>query len=672
MATDHLKGEALLHESASTVQLHAHDRIEGMSEVGRTVFAEICNGLSSKQKNKLNLHRILKGDAGSEKRRVTREAMVNAMDAAGIENGEREVLWERYFGGPPASIAEYVRQRIIRIGGMQEYADFSKLNKQTLVAILRDRTLTHETLELLLAVEVIPWEGELLEGKWRTERAEYLMRTRDVNILAARAETLFETRPHASRTEWVERNNPPAALEQYSVNKRRQMLSALRHGQITTWEEADRILFGMQCSVRERAEVAHAWLTLKAQQLQWGRTPGARGIEPEDVGSTSDVEQGDAETETSPPHAQFAEPYPEALSSLSDLESIKRLLAELEGDASLVRVTISEEDLVARLVRVLQAPARIAAPSIEQSPSAEEEEEPDFAAANATLGTQIQHIRSSVQSAWQKAMRLLEDLDIKENSKLSKRVEKGTFLSADILHEIRRITGHDVPVGRSVAKLLTMLGAIRQETLEIQRLRNQLIISNERIVGSFFKPHKFASYYADCIPLEDRKQLAQMAMIRACERFNPQLSQLSTFAYTAIRREIAKAATEQIKHRHVRSLDAEIKGKDEGASLASIVGEDDEGLAERRDGLGVAMEKISEVLDQLPETHQMLARLRFGLEGTQVLSVEQTATELNALGFRTPEAKGHGGSPYTAERVRQHEKMILRMLARHLRGEEEK
>lgn len=642
--------------------LHAHDKVEGRSDEGRQVFREICEKLSKKQIGKLHLHRILKADAGTEKRRVTREVLVKAMDAANIENGEREALWERYFGGPPTSISEHIRRRIIRIGGMQEYADFSRINKQTLVLVLNERLITHETLQRLLSTDHVPWEPDEVHARWRTERTEYLMRTRDLNELAARTETLFETRPFATRTEWVERNNPPASLAEFSANRRRQMLSALRHGQPTTWEEADRILFGMKCSLRERVEVAEAWLRQKKESLRIEHTTTSSSIHT----AEDDPNPSDEPNDTGIPvfHQQYQEPYPDELTSLSDDESIERLLEQYREASPRLEEPSDALSLEERLQHLLSPQKKPSTTTLTHP--RDEGEDREYDDTNRELGTQIQALRSTIALAWEEVCTQLDDMGIKVNEKLLKKVKAKTFLTSDLVNDIGRIAKKRASSAKKAARLVAMLTSIRDQVLEVQRLRNELALHNGGIVGSFFRKELYGSLRADKLPFDDRKQIAQIAMVRTCERYDPTLGKLATLAYISMRRDIIRAADEQKKHDYTRSLDAPMKGKDDVSSLADFIGEEDADAGKMID-VHAAMDHVRSCIDEMHPSLQAIARLRYGFnDERRMYTPKETSDALNASGIKTPQESGREGSSFTPNKVKEYEKTILRIMKRRL------
>jgi hypothetical protein len=635
-------------------RLHAHDKVEGSSEAGRAVFAEICDRLSGKVKHKLHLHRILKGDAGSEKRRVTRDVMVKAMEAAGIENGEREKLWERYFGGPPQSIAEHVRRRIIRTGGIDEYAEFSGVNRQTLWLILEERALTHATLERLLSTDIIPWEQDDLEAQWRRERTEYLMRTRSLNELGALVEAIFETRPQATRVQWVDLDNPPASLKEFSQNQRRIMMSALRHGRITTWEEADRILFGMECTLRERVEVADAWL----REQKKAPTDHASG--PED---------GEADTRdrggTAPvmPLDQYQEAYPEDLRGLESLEAIAKLLAQYEGASG------SREQSDELRDRVHTAVVRSSAVSAVQIEQAAEDDEKEYDQFNVQRGTRIQELRRSIAEAWPEVEELLFDTEIKENEKLTDKVLKKKFMSADLLKDIARIIQEPSDHAKKFARLVAILSSIREQVFEIQTLRNELALHNGGIIGAFFSQRHHLYLCADLMPLDDRKQAASIAFLRSCERFDPSIGRLATLAFTAMYRDVIHAAMGDKKHRHVRSLDRPVRSrKDDGSTLGELIGSEDY-AAQKNAETNVSMQAVRDFLGTLDPALRATAELRWGLNSERrIYDPKEAADALNRAGIPPPEFRG--GRPaksFSAERVRLYEKFVLKQMVKFLR-----
>lgn len=310
--------------------LVAHDEAEGKSEAGRSLFKELCDDArqkgKSKELNEIHVGRVLDGQ-----RRVTRDLLLKVMDISEVPNEQRAALWERYFGGAPQSIAEVVRRRIILTGSIRDYGEIVDLSHPSLCNILDNRAATAESLFKILtrdAAANFPWKGEELTTQWRHEHEEYHMRKFNSNLLAARVETLFEMRPNASRIEWVERGNKPKSLAKMSKNAIRILLSALRHGEPTDWESVDRVLFGMDSTLIERVEVAHAWLMATKNPPPPRAKREARG--------PSDDQDGKKKRRglhlPDEPIPQKAEPYPMELANRSSLRIIQKLLDELQKD----------------------------------------------------------------------------------------------------------------------------------------------------------------------------------------------------------------------------------------------------------------------------------------------------------------------------------------------------
>lgn len=318
--------------------LVAHDEVEGKSEEGRALFRELCDEARQKGKtkelNEIHVGRVLDGQ-----RRVTRDLLLKVMDISEVPNEQRAALWERYFGGAPTSIAEVVRRRIILAGSIRDYGKIVDLSHPSLCNILDNRAATAESLFKILTKDGtagFPWKGEELTTKWRHEHEEYHMRKFSSNLLAARVETLFEMRQNASRIEWVERGNKPKSLENMSKNKIRILLSALRHGEPTDWESVDRVLFGMNNTLIERVEVAHAWL-MATKNPPPPRVRRETKEPSDDDGDDKDRKRGPKLANE--PIPQNEVPYPVELANRSSLLIIQKLLDELRQDetqASLV------------------------------------------------------------------------------------------------------------------------------------------------------------------------------------------------------------------------------------------------------------------------------------------------------------------------------------------------
>lgn len=235
--------------------LSVHDKTEGGSEEGHAVFAEVCINITIKDKYALAAHRILAGS-----RRVTRDILVGAMDRAQISPDERERLWERYFGGPPTTIPEFVRRRAIITGGVHAYAEVLRISHETISAIMRQRVVTLDVLALLLSAEAkcLPWQYDEIHIKWRREYEAYLMRRDGVNLLAARIRMVFDMRPAHSLESWMRAEQMPAGLGT-SKNRVRKLVGFLRRGSPESWNDIHPILAALGCTEVEIAEVQEAW-----------------------------------------------------------------------------------------------------------------------------------------------------------------------------------------------------------------------------------------------------------------------------------------------------------------------------------------------------------------------------------------------------------------------------
>ena len=337
--------------------LTANDKEEGRSEQGKAAFRKLCDGLTEKQKSDMNLGRALNPEA-KEVRRVTRDLVMKIFALKNTDKEAQKIFWREYFGGPPPDIAEFVRRRIIQEGNIRDYGERIGLSHATLGNILDTHMITYASLKKLRkANEPFPWGKKELMKRWRTLSTAYRMsdEERPLNEMAARMETLFEMRPTASRTQWVDLNNPPASLKDMSQNKRRILMSDVRHGKPVPWEEVDRILVGLNCDLEERMEVASAWIAARneapREKVSKGKTDAqatARGSKEETSGAKSEKKVLQSQAE-----------YPEHLSGKADLHIIASLLTELTGhDAS--DVAADEHRLKERVDGALGTPGAIA------------------------------------------------------------------------------------------------------------------------------------------------------------------------------------------------------------------------------------------------------------------------------------------------------------------------
>ncbi len=321
--------------------LDARGKAESKSIQAYAVFAEICARLSTKQIGDLMAHRVLK--EGPDQRPVTRDLMVKAMDAANLDEAVRTEYWERYFGGDADSIAEHVRRRMILAGGREEYAEQTTVSVSVISGIFRNCRVTRDALETLMAHESFPWHGVTLNDRWKRENEAHFRECFGMNELGARVETLFEMHPNATRIQWVEKDNPPESLKEYSQNQRRIMMSQLRHGETTTWEDADRVLLGLGCTLKERMEVAQVWLKENNKpRRERAVSDSAGGSEAPPSDDTDTPVDDKLDLESIPFLPQSGVPYPEELASKPDLEIITMLLMRFTGNAMPEDGTIEE------------------------------------------------------------------------------------------------------------------------------------------------------------------------------------------------------------------------------------------------------------------------------------------------------------------------------------------
>lgn len=340
-------------------KLVAHDEAEGKSDAGRALFKELCDAAVAKGKLKelrtIHVGRVLDGQ-----RRVTRDMLFKVMDLAEIPAEERSALWERYFGGKPDSIAQEIRRRIILTGSIRGYGEKVDLSHPSLCWIMDNRATTAEAFRKIMTNDPdlsLPWKGPDLVTQWRHEHEDYHMRKFQSNLFAARVETLFQMRPTASRIEWVERGNMPASLKDMSKNRIRILLSALRHGEPTPWQDVDRVLFGMDCTLVERVEVAHAWL----QAVK--NPPGPRKKREESSEETDEKRKRGRPALPNEPIPQNPVPYPTELVDQPDLEIIRKLLEELKSTDEKQETFVAEVSTVLGEVEAIEHPAVTATPA---------------------------------------------------------------------------------------------------------------------------------------------------------------------------------------------------------------------------------------------------------------------------------------------------------------------
>lgn len=337
--------------------LTAHDKVEGRSEQGKAAFRKLCEGLTEKQKSDMNLGRVLNEDA-KEVRRVTRDLVMKIFALKKTDKEAQKIFWREYFGGPPPDIAEFVRRRIIQEGNLRDYGKRIGLSHATLGNVLDTHMISFASLrKLRKANEPFPWGKKELLKRWRNLSTAYLMADEDrgLNEMAARMETLFEMRPTASRTQWVELDNPPASLADMSQNKRRILMSDVRHGKPVPWEEVDRILVGLNCELEERMEVASAWIAARNEAPREKVSKGKAGAQATTRGSKEEAPGAESEKKI----LQSQIEYPEHLKGKADLQIIATLFTEMTGhDAS--DVATDEHRLKERVDSALGTPGSIA------------------------------------------------------------------------------------------------------------------------------------------------------------------------------------------------------------------------------------------------------------------------------------------------------------------------
>ncbi len=416
--------------------LVAHDEMEGKSEEGRALFKELCDDARKKGKtkelNEIHVGRVLDGQ-----RRVTRDLLQKVMDITEVPNEQRAALWERYFGGAPDSIAQVVRRRVILAGSIRDYGKKVDLSHPSICWILENRATTAESLFKILThgeAPAFPWKGQELMQKWRHEHEAYHMRKFDSNLLAARIETLFHMRPTASRIEWVERGNMPESLKGMSKNKIRILLSALRHGEPTSWESVDRVLFGMDCTLQERVEVAHAWLMAKKNPPP----PRTKRETSESTNTDDEPKRHGGPKLADQPIPQKLIPYPTELADQPEFDIIRKLLDELRSADTDGGTLVADVSAVLEEVEAVQVTPKPAAPEPTTPPKERLRRERKPREKRAATTAKKQKISVDEVEAEEELSNVIDDETVEEtvDEEVSDEVEETTEEVADDFAEV--------------------------------------------------------------------------------------------------------------------------------------------------------------------------------------------------------------------------------------------
>ncbi len=178
---------------------------------------------------------------------------------------------------------------------------------------------------------------------------------------------------------------------------------------------------------------------------------------------------------------------------------------------------------------------------------------------NVELAMPMARLRAVIAERWIQISDLLRDLNISEKPHLTQKILASEAMSDHIRMEVRRILECEPAESAKADDLRSLLTKTEADVDAIQAQRNALQSENGGIVGGFFKHPKFKNFYAERLDFETRRNLAEAALLRAADTFDPSMGELTTYAFWWIQSTIREAADKDAKHTRV-SLDKESRG----------------------------------------------------------------------------------------------------------------
>ncbi len=281
---------------------------------------------------------------------------------------------------------------------------------------------------------------------------------------------------------------------------------------------------------------------------------------------------------------------------------------------------------------------------------------------NARIAAPGVDIRTRIAGEWTRIMELASDLDISVKKDLSTHILRCRCASWVIRAEIARILTL-VPEDRAKAgALLAHLAETDELAVKNAEIRNELLEAQGGLATSFLQ--KFPDFCSDRLDYSTRYAIAESAVLRAAETFDPSQGKLSTYAYRVIESAMRRAWKSEGKHTTI-SLDAGRKAGKGGGDEVTLYGTRADSRMEspsRRAERTELIQALHEVLAQLPTQLRRSIELVEGINETHKRHTPEEAAEIMTKeGLLTMERH----VAIRPKKVEDWVKMAKRLIARH-------
>lgn len=280
---------------------------------------------------------------------------------------------------------------------------------------------------------------------------------------------------------------------------------------------------------------------------------------------------------------------------------------------------------------------------------------------NAELAAPLVIIRVQMAEIWAQIQRLSHELGLKVKPKISEKILKQRAASWHIRIAIQRILAQPMPERAKSGTLLTYLAEVDELSAQAAMHRNEFLQHQRGLAMSFFDT-SYKDYCSNLLDLPTRKALAEEAVLRAAETFDPAKGEFSTYAFQGILKKIRSAWEKERKHTRI-SLDAPRKGakkKIDGTMHGIILDhrvQEPSRVAQRREMIAT----LRHILEELPTQWRVALELTAGLtDDHRCYSPEEAARIMNERGIVTI----NKGVAVTAEKIRVWVMQAKRVIAR--------
>lgn len=289
----------------------------------------------------------------------------------------------------------------------------------------------------------------------------------------------------------------------------------------------------------------------------------------------------------------------------------------------------------------------------------------EFTARNAELAKPMMRLRADIAGRWKRIAELLRFFEIKESKKLTSKILKVKATTDHMREEIYRILSFDFPDIPEVDELVSLLTKTDEDISKIQGQRDTLFALNSAIIGSFFQTEKYAGYYRR-IPYLERLKIVEDGLLRACDTFNPEEGELSTYAFLWMKAYVQKIGKLMTQNKEV-SLNQKNKDSrsDDTTDLLATI---EDNRYQQPDEAGEQCERammLRQIVEEMPIEYRRAMELVCGLgDSVATYSQQQAAKIMNAEGLRT--VKGKEFSPANLQKYVEGAKQQIAQKMKHL------